>query len=131
MHVFGGMKKLVQLKFVQLLLLNRVKGKMIKKPCCSRFLLHKFVQLKYFWTQFKNVHLQGPCSLRPCISRPYCTYITETDTTEHIIHSNDFVLCIIFLRILSEKKDHCDERVLSWQQPENEGFGGISSWCAA
>ena len=45
---------------------------MIKKPCCSRFLLHKFVQLKYFWTLFKNVHLQGPCSLRPCISRPYC-----------------------------------------------------------
>ena len=67
------MKKLVQLKFVQLLLLNRVKGKMIKKPCCSRFLLHKFVQLKHFWTQFKNMHLQGPCSLSPCISRPYCT----------------------------------------------------------
>ena len=75
MHVFWGMKKLVQLKFVQLLLLNRVKGKMIKKPCCSRFLLHKFVQLKYFWTQFKNVHLQGPCSLRPCISRPYCIHL--------------------------------------------------------
>ena len=31
------MKKLVQLKFVQLLLLNRMKGKMIKKSCCSRF----------------------------------------------------------------------------------------------
>ena len=45
---------------------------MIKKPCCSRFLLHKFIQLKYFWTQFKNVHLQGPCSLRLCISKPYC-----------------------------------------------------------
>ena len=72
MHVFWGMKKIVQLKFVQLLLLNRVKGKMIKKTCCSRFLLHKFVQLKCFWTQFKNVQLQGPCSLRPCISRPYC-----------------------------------------------------------
>ena len=54
MHVFWGMKKLVQLKFVQLLLLNRVKGKVIKKPCFSRFLLHKFVQLKYFWTQFKK-----------------------------------------------------------------------------
>ena len=27
---------------------------------------------KYFWTQFKNVHLQGPCSLRLCCSRPYC-----------------------------------------------------------
>ena len=37
MHVFWGMKKLVQLKFVQLFLLNRVKGKIIKKPCCSRF----------------------------------------------------------------------------------------------
>ena len=35
--------------------------------------LHKFVHLKYFWTQFKNMHLQGPCSLRPCISRPYCS----------------------------------------------------------
>ena len=32
----------------------------------------KNVYLKYFWTQFKNVHLRGPCSLRPCISRPYC-----------------------------------------------------------
>ena len=53
MHVFWGMKKLVQLKFVQLLLLNRMKGKMIKKPCCSRFLLHKFVQVKYFWALFK------------------------------------------------------------------------------
>ena len=73
MHVFWGMKKLVQLKFVQLLLLNRVKAKWSKKPCSSRFLLHKFVQLKYFWTLFKNVHLQGPCSLRPCISRPYCS----------------------------------------------------------
>ena len=75
MHVFWGMKKLVQLKFVQLFLLNRVKGKMIKKPCCSRFLLHKFLQLKYFWPLFKNVHLQDPCSLRPCISRPYCTKV--------------------------------------------------------
>ena len=84
MHGFWGMKKLVELKFVQLLLLNRVKGKMIEKSCCSRFLLHKFVQLKYFWTQlkyfwtqFKNVHLQGPCSLRPCISRPYCSLSTR------------------------------------------------------
>ena len=46
---------------------------MIRKPCCSRFSLHKFVHLKFFWTQFKNVHLGGPCSSRPCISRPYCT----------------------------------------------------------
>ena len=42
---------------------------MIRKPCCSRFSLHKFVHLCQ--TQFKNVHLRGPCSLRPCISRHY------------------------------------------------------------
>ena len=46
---------------------------MIKKMCCSRFSLHKFIHLKCFWTQFKNLHLRGPCSLRRCISRPYCT----------------------------------------------------------
>ena len=32
----------------------------------------KNVHLKNFWTQFKIVHCRGPCSLRPCISRPYC-----------------------------------------------------------
>ena len=72
------MKKLVQLKFVQLLLLNRIKGKMIKNVLL-KVLLHKFVQLKYFWTQFKNVHLQGPCSLRPCISRPYCISFVDVN----------------------------------------------------
>ena len=48
---------------------------MIEKLCCSSFSLHEFVQLKLFWTKF--VHLQFPCSLRPCISRSYCTYIIE------------------------------------------------------
>ena len=33
----------------------------------------KNVYLKCFWTLFKNVHCQGPCILRPFISRPYCT----------------------------------------------------------
>ena len=37
MHVFWAMKKFVQLKFVQLLLLNRVKGKMIKKHAPQGF----------------------------------------------------------------------------------------------
>ena len=37
MHVFWGMKKLVQLKFVQLLLLNMVKGKMIKNCAAQGF----------------------------------------------------------------------------------------------
>ena len=39
----------------------------------KRFSLHKFVYIKFFRTQFKNVHLRGPCSSRLCISRPYCT----------------------------------------------------------
>ena len=38
----------------------------------------KNMHLKYFWTQFKNVHLRGPCSLRPCISRPYCSSLCSS-----------------------------------------------------
>ena len=71
---------------------------MIKKPCCSRFSLHKFVHLNFFWTQFKNVHLRGPCSLRPCISRPYCNikscYCVVFTQKIVIFHRNrDFNLC--------------------------------------
>ena len=61
---------------------------MIKKSCCSRFSLHKFVHLKYLWTQFKNVHLQGPCSLRPCISRPYCSFIWGIVLQQIMLRSN-------------------------------------------
>ena len=35
----------------------------------------KNVHLKCFWILFKDVHCQGPCILRPCISRPYCIKI--------------------------------------------------------
>ncbi len=38
----------------------------------------KNVLLKFFWTLFKIVHCRGPCSLRPCISRPYCTYLSAS-----------------------------------------------------
>ena len=51
---------------------------MIRKPCFSRFSLHKFVHLKFFWTQFKNVHLRGPC-----ISRPYCNQICIANLRGH------------------------------------------------
>ena len=43
----------------------------------------KNVHLKCFWTLFKNVHCQGPCSLRPCISRPYCTQKFSDPTRVH------------------------------------------------
>ena len=100
MHVLLGMKKLVQLKFVQLLLLYRVKGKMMKKLRCSRFLLHKLVQLKYFWTQFKNVHLQGPCSLRPCILRPYCNWQHSRNLFSVIILIIKGSTLLIFIRVI-------------------------------
>ena len=41
-------------KLVQLLLLNRVKTKRSKKPCCSRFSLHKFVQINFFGPNSKT-----------------------------------------------------------------------------
>jgi hypothetical protein len=72
MHVFWKRKNSCNSNFVQLLLLNMVKAKMDQKTVLLKVSLHKFVHLKFFWTQFKNVHLWGPCSLRPCISRPYC-----------------------------------------------------------
>ena len=66
---FGEWKNSCSSKFLQLELL----GKIIKKSCSLKFSLHKFVHLKIFWTLFKNVHCQGPCSLRSCISRTYCS----------------------------------------------------------
>ena len=49
-----------------------LKYSFMKKNVQKRAKTCKNVHLKGFRTQFKNVHLQGPCSLRPCISRPYC-----------------------------------------------------------
>ena len=37
-------------------------------------MIKPFVLLYSFWTLFENVHCQGLCSLRPCISRPYCMF---------------------------------------------------------
>ena len=45
------------------------------KTCKKRAKTCKNVHLKCFWTLFKNVHCQGPCILRPCISRPYCIFL--------------------------------------------------------
>ena len=43
-----------------------------------------------FWTLFKNVHCQGPWSLRPCISRPYCINLGDHFCKKH------FFLNLIF-----------------------------------
>jgi hypothetical protein len=44
----------------------------------------KNVHLKCFWTLFKNMHCQGPCILRPCISRPYCIPLALPLVTSYI-----------------------------------------------
>ena len=48
---------------------------LLKKTCIWSNNSSKNVHLKVFWTLFKNVHCRGPCSLRPCISRPYCNEV--------------------------------------------------------
>ena len=75
----GEWKNSCSSKFVQLELLTYVirQRQDHQKTFSLRFSLHKFVYLKFFWTLFKNVHCQGPCNLRPCISRPYCTYLSN------------------------------------------------------
>ena len=55
----------------------QLKRKLFKIRASQKFVylkrkISKNVLLKFFWTQFKIVHCRGPCSLRPCISRPYC-----------------------------------------------------------
>ena len=49
-----------------------------------------------FWTLFKNVHCQVPCSLRPCISRPCCRFFVIL--TIHITH-----VFVLFVQTLLPK----------------------------
>ena len=63
---FGERKNSCSSKFVQLLLLNRTESKMIKKSCCSSFYYINSFSSNFFGPNSKT------CSLRPCISRPYC-----------------------------------------------------------
>ena len=61
---------------------------MDQKTVLLKVALHKFVHLKFFWTQFKNMHLRGPCSLRLCISRPYCIILSMCLFSTVVLTSN-------------------------------------------
>ena len=50
------------------------------------------MHLKLFWTLFKNIHCQGPFSLRPCISRPYCIYKVWNSTSWKLQNHNFFAI---------------------------------------
>ena len=93
---FGELKNLCSSKFVQLDLLDKAKARTSKKTCSSRFSLHKFVHLKFFWTLLKNVHSQGPCCLRLCISMPYCIWFWKRIVFNFIMWA---LLAITFLSI--------------------------------
>ena len=76
--------------------------------CSIRFSLHKFVHLTFFWTLFKNVHCQGLCILRPCISRPYCKFFWNSflnwaeKYTAHLYTFKVFIpVCMWNLELLS------------------------------
>ena len=56
-----------------------------KKPMHLQGFLPKTVYLKCFGIQLKTVYLQGPHSLRPCISRPCCIIMK-------LFHFSDFFL---------------------------------------
>ena len=73
----------------------------------SKVKMIKNVHLKNFWTQFKIVHCQGPCSLRPCILRPYCNSLDLRNLLEQafsIEHTKK--LSAKLLMDLSGKDEH-------------------------
>ena len=52
-----------------------LRRRLLQSYMVSRYYSFYYIDLCisiFFWTLFKNVHCRGPCSLRPCISRPYC-----------------------------------------------------------
>ena len=62
---------------------------LLKKTFISSNNLLKNVLLKVFWTIFKNVHFRGPCSLRPCILRPYCNHEVVRKNSKLLGHHFD------------------------------------------
>ena len=72
---FGEWKNLCSSKFVQLELLNKTKARTQKKRAAKVFHYINLCISNFFETLFKDVHCQGPCSLRQWISRPYCMWL--------------------------------------------------------
>ena len=73
MHVLGNQEKIrAAQNLCNFLLLNRVRAKSSTKRFAQCFhYINVCMYLKDFWTQLETVHLQGPCGLKPCTSRPY------------------------------------------------------------
>ena len=68
MHVFWGMKKLVQLKFVQLLLLNRVKARWSKNRAAQDFYYINWFSSNIFGPYWKMCNFKVPTACG-CVSR--------------------------------------------------------------
>ena len=52
----------------------------------QRFSLQKFVHLKFFLTLLKIMYCHDPCSLKPCISRPYSSGVFTL--------TKNFIVCV-------------------------------------
>ena len=83
MHVFWGMKKLVQLKFVQLLLLNRVKEKWSKNRAAQGFYYINSFSSNIFGTYSKTC----TCKVRAAWGR-VSRGLTVYPTTFKVWHWN-------------------------------------------
>ena len=63
--------------------------------------------LKLFWTQLENLYLQGSCCLRPCSSRPCCTFISMHLHVYKII-SFHCASIGLFCRVVCIERNFCD-----------------------
>ena len=68
----------------------------------------QIMHLKFIWTLFKNVHCQGPCSMRPCILRHYrnlgfqkfqCEFTTGSTPNVQVGRQTPAIIIIIIIII--------------------------------
>ena len=108
MHVLGGNEKLVYVAQNSCNLSYLIRQRQEHQKMCSlRFSLHKFVHIKFFWTLFKNVHCQGSCSLRWCISRPYSSHFALHSFHIESNLSAEIDSLVQYARVLSRWKVYC------------------------
>ena len=110
---------------------------LLKKTVHLKQQFIKNVHLKVFWTLFKNVQRRGPCSLRPCISRPYCTnlpMISDIDLPKTVKKNRKYPGQKIILTLMfwnentAWKLGLMEPSLLFWICLSNLLWGGPSHW---
>ena len=76
-----------------------------------------------FWTQFKNVHLRGPCSLRLCISViEHLMKLNPNVDNKNLITKLGIEICICITKIVIRHHSHICAGVLWKKNPSGYGF---------